>query len=139
MSLRSFLVLVCFCAIALPAFAADSPTPAPTATPSACDTLQDCVDAAVPVVVTTCTASNPLCEVTNADKFALTAGQVAERAIVWKRCRDKKRRGGCNACYNIAKSKLQNRYQVILFHNLLAHAVSIITAEQRSFCPTLNK
>ena len=129
------------------AFADDPPTPtasptatataAATATPSACQSRQSCVNAAVPTAVASCVADTPICSDTNSDKLAVTAGELARRAIDKKKCTNRNNKFRCNVCYQNAKLPLQLRFKYDLFHGLLANSVKLIEAERKSVCGAL--
>lgn len=112
-------------------------TPTQTATPSACENVQSCVDTGVSAERIGCTGSNPTCTYKKIGRFAVSATELAERAVLRKNCRNRVRKVGCNACYALAKEPLKSRYDGTLFHGLLANAVSIIEKERKSRCPKL--
>ena len=113
-------------------------TPTATATPSACQSLQTCVDQGVTSTVSSCVASNPNCETKgNTDKYAISAGELAKRSIANSKCSTRKNKGTCNLCYNIAKVPLQARFKGNLFKGLLAQAVSIVEQERKTVCSAL--
>lgn len=120
---------------------AQTPTPVATATgtatPTACQSLQVCVDSAVTSNLTSCASSNPTCTFKSIDKFAVSAKQIARRTIDNGRCTKRTIKGACNACYNIAKIPLRIRFRGDIFRGLLAHAVTLIEQERKSFCSTL--
>ena len=108
-----------------------------TSTPSACANLQTCVDNAVPTVIASCGASNPGCTSAKTEKYAVSAGQLARRAVDTRKCKDKKVRAACNVCYQVAELPLRLRFQGDLFKGLLAHTVTLIEQERKATCPAL--
>lgn len=108
-----------------------------TPTPSACQSLQACVDSSVDQAVASCAASNPNCPSVTDDRFAVTATQLANRAINKFKCTDRKRRSNCNLCYAKAKSVLRMRYDLALFHGIGANAVAIIEGRRKVQCLAL--
>ena len=141
--MKKFLSLVILTACCSQVFAqTPTPTSSPTgtATPSACQNLQACIDTAVPTVVSGCAASNTSCNTEgNTDKYAVSAGQLAQRAIALKKCKDKKNRFACNVCYQAAKLPLQVRFKVNIFKGLLANAVSLIEQERKATCLNVSR
>jgi hypothetical protein len=137
--------LIIFSTLLAGAAFAQTPTPTSTpvatatgtATPTACESLQVCVDHDVTSALSSCSTSNPTCTFKTADKFAVSAKQVARRAIDNNRCTKKTKRGACNVCYNISKIPLTIRFKGDIFHGLLAHATTLIEQERKSFCTSL--
>lgn len=103
-----------------------------------CTEVQGCVDSAVSSVAASCIASlGTNCAIDNGDKFAITAGQLARRAIDAQRCANRKTKGGCNACYQLAKVPLTVRVKFNLFKGMLAQSISLIDRERKEVCAAL--
>ena len=98
-----------------------TPTPAPTPQ-AACYQMQDCVDQAVSPIASACRAGVE-CNRDN-DKFVITAGELAQRAIDHWKCDTKvfKTRGLCIRCYNKAKSAVRDRMGAFLFRGFMSFA-----------------
>lgn len=105
-----------------------------------CQVVATCTQATVPTEAAACVAATPTCENRGQDdRFAVTATQLAQRAISIPQCDTKTftRRQACNACYQAAKVPLQHRYKTKLFHGLLATAASIVDDERQTRCLSL--
>lgn len=113
-------------------------TPAPTATPLACTKVQNCVDTKVAEALSSCSSAEPTCTLnSNTDRYGVSAGVLARRAIDIKDCKSKTKRGACKACYSIAKIPLLTRFNVKLFDGMLAHTVKLIEDEKKAVCTSL--
>jgi hypothetical protein len=109
----------------------------------ACQSVQTCVDAGVDTALSSCTTATPECDLNSfptnktSDRFAASAGDIADRAIELKKCETKTKKFACNACYKSAQAPLKNRFFGKLFHGLLAEAVLLIEAERKEVCGKL--
>jgi hypothetical protein len=110
-----------------------------------CLALQQCVDTALPTSLLTCQTSNPTCDLNSfssnktLERFAVTSGEVADRAIEIEKCSTTTTKESCNRCYQKAKKPLAKRYYGKLFRGLLGNATSLIEAERKSKCSVLPK
>lgn len=117
--------------------------PAHAAYPEGCAELQACVDDGVSSTLASCQTSNPTCDLnqfaTNrtSDRFGVSSGAVADRAIELRNCASRTTKRACNACYQAAKAPLKNRFFGRLFRGMLANAIQLIEAERKATCPSL--
>jgi hypothetical protein len=101
-----------------------------------CQTVQACVADQVPQIVSSCAQTTPTCISKSNDRFALTADVLADRAVKRLKCDTKtfKTTRACNICFETAKLPLKSRYNGILFHGMLATAVSIVEDTRKEIC-----
>ena len=127
---------------------AQSVDPTPTVFPTAtaqpkgplCPTTQACVSQQVPQVLQSCFAADPSCTLKSSDRFALTAEDLANRAIDARNCTDSKfltSKKKCNVCYQRAKKPLSVRAAGFLFRGLVAQAVKVVEAKRVEACSGL--
>lgn len=132
-----------------------SVVPTATPTPSACAAVQQCIDLEVADGIVGCLNQSTECNAKNPAKFAVSATEIATRAITIAGCnsfssasskssddrkgKKGKSKGACNLCFQKAKLPLQSRYDGSLFHGLLGNAVSIVEQTRRSVCNSLSK
>ena len=118
--------------------ATPTPTPAPENFQS-CLPVQDCVTNGLAPLVDGCYTSNPACTSANHDKNAVTADEIAQRAISARKCdtRTFTRRSSCGQCYRAAALPLRFRYDGALFHGILAYATKIIQSTMHEKCDSL--
>ncbi len=122
-----------------------TPTPTPTATAQPkgplCPATQACVSQQVSQVLQSCFAADASCTLKQSDRFALTAEDLANRAIASRNCTAElvtsKRQ--CNSCYQRAKKPLSLRASGVLFRGLVAQAVKIVEAKRVEACSGLKK
>lgn len=117
----------------------ETPSASPTAKPTValCQDVQSCVDSGLDSLVASCQAAATTACTRSAASFALTAGQVAERALSDAKCSLAKTKQACNACYTRAKAPLQARYGFKLFQGLMGNAVLVVENERRTTCTVL--
>ena len=101
-----------------------------------CVATQDCVDNALPVTVDSCLSQHPECSGENSDRFALSAGVLADRAIAIKGCESKQfsSKKRCLACFANATRPLRHRYDSSLFHGLLGTATRLVKNRGITYC-----
>lgn len=105
-----------------------------------CLAVQDCVDNELPITVNTCVEQHTSCSAENSDRFALSAGVLADRALALKDCEtrqfsSKKR---CLACFGNATRPLRHRYDGSLFHGLLGNATRQIQYRGVTYCSSFD-
>lgn len=110
----------------------------------ACIAMSDCIDNGVPTEAQSCQTANPDCTVTakyGLDSYAVTAGELADRATRLKGCGTKtfKTRGACNACFSTAEVPLELRTDGSLFHGILARAIGIMESARKAKCSKISK
>lgn len=144
-SVAFFVVLACFGRVAGAQTGEDVATPVPTVTatptPGVCSDVQACVDMAVPQLVNSCKAASSSCS-RSSTQFALTATELADRAIAYARCNREKvasRKSLCNTCYRVAKAPLRARYKGDLFKGILGQAVRIVELKRVAVCGSSSK
>jgi hypothetical protein len=127
--------------IALALACSSLPAPAlaldPTPVPAACNTLAACVDSGVFSAINNCVDNSLGCVVNSRDSLAISANQLAARAVTVNKCAETTKRKRCNACYREAKLPLKSRYDQKLFHGLLARAGALIEQERLARCLAL--
>jgi hypothetical protein len=109
-------------------------TPVPTVAP--CASVQSYIETQVPAVVTASASSFPACTV-KPERFVVTAGQLATRALALRRCDQPsalRSRLACSLCYERAKNPLRVRYKGELFRGLLSTAVKAIEEQKKAVC-----
>ncbi len=123
-----------------------TPTPTPTATAQPkgplCPATQACVSQQVPQVLQSCFAADASCTLKQSDRFALTAEDLANRAIASRNCTESEfltSKKKCNFCYQRAKKPLSLRASGVLFRGLVAQAVKIVEAKRVEACSGLKK
>jgi hypothetical protein len=127
---------------------AEEVTPTPTAIPTvtstprgpSCPSVQSCVSEQVPAVMQSCLAVDQSCTPKRPDRFALTASDLAARAIEAKKCTDPislQSKIQCNACYRAAKRPLSVRRAGVLFHGLIAQSLKIVEQRRIEACSSL--
>ena len=99
------------------------PSPSASVSPTIglCQDAQACVDQAISGVLISCLAASPSCT-RGAAAFALTAGQLADRALADAGCSTSASKQACNLCYAHAKAPLQKRFDFKLFQGFLGNA-----------------
>ena len=138
---RLFKVFICCCGL-VSANAASAQTATPTPNPEnfqSCLPVEDCITNGLTPAIDSCYSASPACVSTNHDKTAVTADQVADRAIAKRGCdtRTFTYKGQCNQCYRNAALPLRFRYDGTLFHGLLAYATKIIENAKHVKCDSL--
>lgn len=122
----------------------DTPTPSPTAAvtptatpqPGVCSDVQACVNQGLTQLVSSCKAASSACT-QSPTVFAVTATDIADRALADGRCTSQKvlsKKSRCNACYRAAKAPLRARFGGRLFKGLLAQSVRLIEARRVVAC-----
>lgn len=121
-----------------------TPTAVPTSTaiPAGviCPTVQSCVTEQVPAVLQSCLAADPACTLRQPYRFALTAADLATRAIEARKCTDPiflQSKIQCNACYRAAKRPLSVRAAGALFRGLIGQSVRIVEQKRKEVCSPL--
>lgn len=117
-----------------------------------CLSVQNSVDASVPAAVATALADttvNPggACKTeTKAkysinDRLAVTAGELADRALSQKNCEQKTftRRAHCTTCFNRDIAPLLKDFDGKIFHGIVAQAASIAKARKDAKCAKVPK
>lgn len=122
-----------------------TPTATPTATPNpkgvACPAVQSCVAEQVPQTVQACFTADPSCTLKEPLRFALTATELATRAIEARKCTDPlflQSKIQCNACYRAAKRPLSVRAAGVLFKGLIGQSVKIVEQKRVEACSSLS-
>lgn len=110
------------------------PTPTVTPTPTGCGPMYSCINLAVPTAIADCLSAHDGCVVARRDSLAVTAQQLASRAVLAGKCSRKKTRAACTLCYTRAKKLLRSPYDRTIFRGLLAKAIGIIEAERKAAC-----
>jgi hypothetical protein len=111
--------------------------------PAACYDLQTCVDQGVSGTLAACLAANSACDLTSfkanqsTDRFAASSNEIADRAILNRKCAAKTRKFACNLCYQRAKEILKFRFDGAIFHGLLGNATQLIEKKRKEVCSTL--
>jgi hypothetical protein len=103
----------------------------------ACVPVDTCVDAGTGSLLTGCLAPAPSCDATNPDRFGLSSGTLATRAVGRLGCDTTSTKKSCTQCYRRAARPLKLRLDGELFHGMLAHAARIIATQAAARCPTL--
>ena len=130
--------------------AVQSEDPTPTVTPTAtarpkgplCSATQACVDQQVPQIVQSCLAADTACTLEGSGRFAMTAEDLANRAIDAENCNKARfltSKRKCNLCYQTAKKPLSTRAAGVLFRGLIGQAVRVIEAKRVEICSALTK
>ena len=106
-----------------------------------CVAAQDCVDNGLPLTVNSCLEQNPTCSGEKSDRFALSAGVLADRAIALKNCESKQfsSQKRCLACFTKATRPLRSRYDGSLFHGLLGTATRLVQYRWVTYCSSVGK
>lgn len=110
----------------------------------ACVPAQDAVDNGIADLISDAVEGAAGCSPAGTygeDKFAISAGQLADRAIAKRNCMNKdfSKRKSCNGCFQSAKALLRIRFDGDLFHGLLANAVSLIEAQRLEKCSAIGQ
>lgn len=110
----------------------------------ACIPAQDAVDNGLPDLISDSVSNAAGCAPAGEygqDIFAVSSGQIADRAIAKRKCMTKTftKRGACNGCFKSAKALLKIRFSGDLFHGVLANAVSLIEDQREATCSSLTQ